>query len=83
MRRENTWMTNATYTNPRDVRDVRDPPLIGTHGVALPRYPILRGLRRGVGDRRAMALAAHDAADRLDTGRRVLCVDERVYQPVR
>jgi hypothetical protein len=48
-------------TAPRcDVREVRDPQLIGTLGVKVPLYQILRELRRGVGDRRAVSLAAHD-----------------------
>ena len=46
----------------RDVREVRDPQLIGTLGVKLPLHRILRELRRGVGDRLAMTLPAHDAA---------------------
>ena len=52
-------------TPSRDVREVRDPQLIRTLGVELPLHQILRKLRCGVGDRRAVALAAYDAAQSL------------------
>ena len=45
----------------RAVREVCHPQLIGPLGVELPLHQILRVLRCGVGVRRAMALAAHDA----------------------
>ncbi len=45
-----------------DVREVRDPQLIGTLGVKLPLHQILHEFRRGVSDRRAMTLPAHAAA---------------------
>jgi len=48
-----------------DVCEVRDPQLIRTLGVKVPLHQVLRELRRGVGDRRAMSLPAHEAAQAL------------------
>jgi hypothetical protein len=49
----------------RHVGEVCHPQLIGTLGVELPLHQILRVLNRGVGDGRAVSLAAHDTTKAL------------------